>query len=169
VGTMRFLGSEAAETSLQAAILRMGRWRAVHLDCHGLVDPARSMGSALARAGDAENGGLLTALEVFRRRVPADLAVLSAWETGKGKVQRTDGIVGLTRALPFAGAPRVLCLLWKVDGHATQVLVARFYELRKDGLRGRGVPGTGERRDTGAGAGTLGAEPSSVGSPSCEP
>ena len=116
-------------------------WRAVHLACHGLVDPERPMRSALALAPDAEHDGMLTYSEVFRLSVPADLAVLSACETGKGKIVKGEGIVGLTRAFMYAGAPRVLCSLWKVDDEATQALMIRFYELwnPKEGKKGLGA------------------------------
>ncbi len=58
-----------------------------------------------------------------------------------GRVYRAEGIVGLTRAFMFAGAPRVLCSLWKVDDAATQVLMIKFYELwnPKDGTQGLGA------------------------------
>ena len=94
--------------------------------------------SALALTADEENDGFLTAHEIFRMSIPADLVVLSACETGKGRIYRTEGIVGLTRAFMFAGAPRVVCSLWKVDDEATQALMVRFYELwnPKDGSEG---------------------------------
>ena len=63
--------------------------------------------SSLALAPDPENDGFLTALEVVRMRVLADLVVLSACETAKGKVYKAEVIVGLTRAFTLAGAPRV--------------------------------------------------------------
>ncbi len=97
--------------------------------------------SALALTADEENDGFLTALEIFRMKIPADLVVMSACETGKGKIYKTEGIVGLTRAFMIAGAPRVLCSLWKVDDEATQALMIKFYELwnPKDGTKGLGA------------------------------
>ena len=83
--------------------------------------------SSLALAPDAEDDGFLTALEVLRMDLPCDLVVLSACETGRGKVVRGEGILGLTRAFMFAGAPRVICSLWKVDDEATRALMTRFY------------------------------------------
>jgi CHAT domain-containing protein len=87
------------------------------------------MRSALAITADSEDDGLLTALESFSMTIPADLVVMSACETGKGRIYQTEGILGLTRAFMFAGAPRVICSLWKVDDEATRALMIRFYEL----------------------------------------
>ena len=66
---------------------------------------------------------------MLRRQIPADLVVLSACETARGRVVQGEGIVGLTRAFMFAGVPRVLCSLWKVDDEATRALMMRFYEV----------------------------------------
>ncbi len=141
IGTTRMLGPEASESGLYEALRSQARWRALHLACHGLVDPEQPLLSALALTPDEHNDGFLSALEIYPLRVPADLVVLSACETGKGTIFKTEGIVGLTRAFMFAGAPRVLCSLWKVDDEATQALMIKFYELwnPSDATKGLGV------------------------------
>jgi tetratricopeptide (TPR) repeat protein len=132
VGTVVLLGKDATESGLRLALSKRPRWRAVHLACHGLVDPERPMLSSLALTPDAEDDGFLSAIEVFRTKIPADLAVLSACETGQGKVYEGEGIVGWTRAFMFAGAPRVLVSLWNVDDRATRMLMEKFYALWGD-------------------------------------
>jgi CHAT domain-containing protein len=138
LANVKLLGKHATEAGLRAALAQRARWHAVHLACHGLVDPAKPTLSSLALTADSHNDGFLTALEVFRMKIPADLVVLSACETGRGKVVRGEGIVGMTRAFMFAGAPRVIVSLWKVDDEATRALMVKFYELwnPKDGSKG---------------------------------
>ncbi|MFI5402071.1 MAG: CHAT domain-containing protein, partial [Planctomycetota bacterium] len=129
VGDVVLLGADATEAGLLGAVAKRPRWRAVHLACHGLVDPGRPLLSSLALSG----GDFLATIEVFRAKVPADLVVLSACETAKGKVYEAEGVVGFVRAFMFAGAPRVLVSLWKVDDEATRALMVKFYELWKGG------------------------------------
>jgi CHAT domain-containing protein len=129
VGDVVLLGAQATEAALLEAVARRPRWRAVHLACHGLFEAEQPQLSSLALSG----GDFLTVLDVFRAKVPADLVVLSACETAKGKVYRAEGVVGFVRAFMFAGAPRVIVSLWKVDDEATKALMARFYELWKGG------------------------------------
>jgi CHAT domain-containing protein len=111
----------------------------VHLACHGLVDVRVPANSALALTPGPDADGLLTIPEIFRLRIPADLVVLSACETAKGKVYKAEGVIGLTRAFMMAGTPRVLCSLWNVDDAATQALMVRFYELWNP-AEGEGLP-----------------------------
>ena len=132
---MTLLGAEATEAGLGKTLKARERWRAVHFACHGLVDPERPTLSSLALSASGQDDGFLTALEVLRTEIPADLVVLSACETATGKIVKGEGIVGLTRAFMYAGAPRVICSLWKVDDEATKTLMVKFYELwnPKDG------------------------------------
>jgi tetratricopeptide (TPR) repeat protein len=133
VGDCVLVRKEASETGLRAALPRRPRWRAVHLACHGLVDGRRPLLTSLALAADEENDGFLTALDVLQLRIPADLVVLSACETARGKIYATEGVVGLPPAFLHAGAPRVVVSLWKVDDEATRALMQRFYASWKSG------------------------------------
>ncbi len=129
IANHKLLGAEATEGKLRTMLAARPRWRSVHFACHGLVDAERPMFSSLALTPEESGDGYLTALEIFRMRVPADGVILSACETAKGKVYRSEGIVGLTQAFLFAGAPRVLCSLWKVDDEATNALMQAFYRM----------------------------------------
>jgi CHAT domain-containing protein len=128
IGDVVLLGDEATEEALRRTLATRPRWRAVHLACHGRPDEDRPTLSALELTPAGDDDGHLTALEVFRLPVPADLVVLSACETARGKVVRGEGVLGLTRAFMFAGAPRVIVSLWKVPDVATRELMTRFYE-----------------------------------------
>jgi CHAT domain-containing protein/tetratricopeptide (TPR) repeat protein len=133
VGDVVLLGADANEALLKETLAKSKRWRAVHFACHGLVNAEQPQLSSLALSPDADNDGFLTVLEVFQSRIPADLVVLSACETARGKVHRAEGIIGFTRAFMLAGAPRVIVSLWKVDDDATRALMVKFYELWKPG------------------------------------
>jgi len=129
IGGTVLLQKDATERGLRDAVAKRSRWRAVHFACHGLIDADRPSFSSLALTPQGADDGFLTVAEVFRSKIPADLVVLSACETARGKVVQGEGIMGLTRAFMFAGAPRIICSLWKVDDSATQALMTKFYEL----------------------------------------
>ncbi len=133
VGDVHLLGADASETEFRRVASSGKRWRAVHLACHGLIRTDQPQLSSLALTPSAKDDGFLTVLEVFRMKIAADLVVLSACETGKGRVYRAEGIVGFTRAFMMAGAPRVIVSLWKVDDAATKALMVKFYEVWKLG------------------------------------
>ena len=152
VGDVVFVGARATEPQLTKAITKEERWRAIHLACHGVVDPEQPLLSYLALTADDKSDGQLTALEIFSMHIPADLVVLSACDTGKGKIYKTEGIVGLTRAFMFAGAPRVICSLWKVDDDATHALMVKFYELWNPRPQPGGGEGVKKRKNLGVAA-----------------
>ncbi len=140
VGDLVLLGDRATEEGLLDAIAKEPRWRAIHLACHGLADARQPMHSALALAPHEGSDGLLTVVEIYGRRVPADLVVLSACESGRGRVYGTEGAIGFPSAFLLAGAKSVVASLWKVDDEATSTLMAKFYALwrPKDGSAGAG-------------------------------
>jgi tetratricopeptide (TPR) repeat protein len=99
--------------------------RLLHLSCHGEFDPDSPLSSAL-QLGEGET---LTALEALDRlRLRCDLVTLSACESGLSRVRRGDELIGLIRAFLYAGAPALLCTLWRVDERSTLILMERFYQ-----------------------------------------
>lgn len=79
---------------------------------------------------DAYDDGLLTAGEAqYVDCEQTELVTLSACETGLGEEQYHDGVYGLTRAFSIAGAKSVLTSRWKIADEASEVLMAKFYEL----------------------------------------
>jgi tetratricopeptide (TPR) repeat protein len=127
VGDVVRTGALATEAEFRKTIATRKRWRAVHFACHGLLDEAHPTLCALALTREGEDDGYLTALEIVNLSIPADLAVLSACRTSRGKVLAAEGLAGLTRAFMIAGSPRVLGSLWKVEDKATRHLMERFY------------------------------------------
>jgi CHAT domain-containing protein len=118
----------------------LSNYRIVHFATHGLLNnhhPELSgiVLSLLDRQGQPQNG-FLRMHEIYNLKLPAELVVLSAGQTGLGKEVRGEGLVGLVRAFMHAGAERVMASLWKVDDAATAELMKRFYRgMFSQGLR----------------------------------
>ncbi len=71
--------------------------------------------------------GLLRSHEIYNLKLGADLVVLSACQTALGKEVRGEGLIGMLRGFMYAGAPRLVVSLWKVDDLATAELMSHFY------------------------------------------
>ncbi len=69
----------------------------------------------------------MQAFEILGHEMPLDLVTLSACDTGRGKLLRGEGLLGLSRAFRLAGARTLLVSLWEVDDAATSELMDEFY------------------------------------------
>src|SRR5262245_25300877 len=118
----------------------LGNYRIVHFATHGLLNSEHPELSGLVLSLVDEQGkpqdGFLRMHEIFNLRLPAELVVLSACQTGLGKEIKGEGLVGLTRGFMYAGAARVVASLWEVNDIATAELMKRFYRrMLQDGMR----------------------------------
>ncbi len=110
----------------------------LHFSCHGHFNTDQALKSSIVLAPEQssttdvpdDNGRWnLSAEEIFRLSMPADLVTLSACETGVNEHKPGDELIGLTRSLIYAGAASVLVSLWAVYDLSAALLMERFYEL----------------------------------------
>jgi CHAT domain-containing protein/Tfp pilus assembly protein PilF len=110
----------------------LSQYRILHFATHGLLDNEHPELSGLVFSLVDQEGkpkdGFVDLQDIYNLTIRADLVVLSACETGLGKVVSGEGLVGLTRGFMYAGANRVVASLWKVDDVATSELMAEFYK-----------------------------------------
>lgn len=130
-----FLDVEATEHNVRALAEDC---RYVHFATHGWFHEERPLYSGIALAppqpGEPPDGDhLLQVYEMFSLRLRAELVVCSACETGLGKLQAGEGLVGMSRALFYAGAKCLLVSLWKVDDEATKDFMVCFYRALREG------------------------------------
>ncbi len=125
----------ATESTL---IKHIGKADVVHLACHAHFDPQWPNQSGLLLAPDKSHDGYLRAAEFFALSLNASLVTLSACETGLGGLSEGDDVVGLCRAILYAGSPSVLSTLWAVDDAATSDFMVAFYKTLRSG-RGKAV------------------------------
>jgi CHAT domain-containing protein/tetratricopeptide (TPR) repeat protein len=106
-------------------------YRALHIATHGVLDAMRPQfsGLVLSLVGNkGDDDGFLRTGEVFNLKLGAPLVMLSACETGLGKVKRGEGVIGLSRAFMYAGATTVGVSLWSVADKPTAELMTDFYQ-----------------------------------------
>lgn len=143
--TQAITGKQATKAAI---VQKMSRARIIHLATHGLLDEQHGLGSALAFAPDAKasqsnsptekgsrasdrasnsaTNGLLTAAEILNLPLNADLVVLSACDTGRGRITG-DGVIGLSRSFLAAGVSSLVVSLWAIPDAPTAALMTQFY------------------------------------------
>ncbi|HJZ82998.1 MAG TPA: CHAT domain-containing protein, partial [Pyrinomonadaceae bacterium] len=135
-----YVRAEAREDRVKT---EAGRASVLHFATHGTLNNASPMYSYLALAqGDANEDGLLEAWELAQMDLKADLAVLSACETARGRYGAGEGVIGLTWALFVAGVPSTVVSQWKVESASTRDLMLSFHRQLRTPSAGAKAPVT---------------------------
>ena len=122
-----YIGPEASEDRVKA---EAGQAGILHFATHGTLNNVSPMYSRLLLAqGGSNEDGLLEAWELMKMDLKADLAVLSACETARGKYGAGEGMIGLTWAMFVAGVPSTVVSQWKVESASTRDLMLSFHRL----------------------------------------
>lgn len=130
-----FTGHDASEHLIKSDILR--QYNYLHLATHGVVDEYRPELSRIFLNKDVTSeDGYLFAGEIYNLTLNADLVTLSACETGLGKISKGEGVIGLSRALVYAGARNIIVSFWSVADESTSALMKNFYARLLDNPKG---------------------------------
>jgi CHAT domain-containing protein/predicted negative regulator of RcsB-dependent stress response len=124
LNTQALMGNQATKASILPLLPKA---RIIHLATHGILDDIQGLKSAIALAPSGSDDGLLTASEILDLKLNAELVVLSACDTGRGKITG-DSVIGLSRSLISAGVPSVIVSLWSVPDAPTASLMTEFYK-----------------------------------------
>ena len=120
-----YVGAEAREDRVKN---EAGRASILHFTTHGTLNNAAPMYSYLTLAGGGPNDdGLLEAWELMQLDLKAELAVLSACETARGRIGAGEGMIGFSWAMFIAGVPSIVVSQWKVESAGTRDLMVNFH------------------------------------------
>jgi CHAT domain-containing protein len=101
----------------------------LHIATHAIVNDVNPMFSKLVFTKDLSSieDGFLNTYELYNMKLNAGMVVLSACNTGYGKLVRGEGIMSLARGFMYAGCPSLVMSLWSVDDQSTSLLMKKFY------------------------------------------
>lgn len=122
-----FTHTQADEKLVKAGSLK--NYDLLHFATHGVVDESNPELSRIFLRSDSEaEDGVLFAGEIYNLELNANLVTLSACQTGLGKIFKGEGVIGLSRALVYAGAKNIMVSFWSVADESTSILMKDFYQ-----------------------------------------
>ncbi len=133
--TMIRTGMDAKKQELLETDL--GRFRFIHFATHGFFpveSGIREPALVLSYDGKDQERMMLALSEIVQLRLHADMVVLSACNTGSGKVTRAEGVTSLGTAFLASGASSTTMSLWKVSDKSTAILMQEFYRNLLNGM-----------------------------------
>ena len=116
----------------------------LHLSTHASIGDGNLERSWIAFSDidiDSESDYKLYLKDLYALKLKAAMVVLSACETGSGKLERGEGVMSLARGFAYAGCKSVITTLWEVNNQSTSEIVKSFYtylgagEMKDQALR----------------------------------
>jgi len=132
--SLALLRSEATEEKIKSELIQ--NYNILHIASHGFINEKRPKRSGILFWGNdslSNEDAILHLGEIFNIKLNSDLVVLSACESGLGKLVSGEGIIGLTRGFIYAGTKNVIISLWQVADQSTSQLMIEFYKYLLNG------------------------------------
>ncbi len=116
-------------------ISNSGNFSILHLAMHTLIDDNNPLYSKLIFTSDSviNEDEYIHTYELFALDLNAQLAVLSACNTGTGQLRDGEGIMNLARGFAYAGVPSIVMTLWEVEDKSGAEIMTSFYHYLKKG------------------------------------
>ncbi|MDX8339903.1 CHAT domain-containing tetratricopeptide repeat protein [Draconibacterium sp. IB214405] len=135
VNTTVFKSDNATEQNFRE---ESGRFDILHLAMHAYINDSLPAYSRLAFSQNIDstaldNDGWLNTADIYNLKLNAKMTVLSACNTGIGKLQKGEGLMSLARGFLYAGCPSVVMSLWEVEDEAGTQIMTSFYKYLKGG------------------------------------
>lgn len=125
------LSTAATEHAFKEKAVNFG---VLHLATHGILNDDDPIFSSLILNKDETEDGILHTYELFNMQLSAEMAVLSACNSGVGTLKKGEGVMSIARGFAYAGVPNIVMSTWQVSDEATRILMEIFYKKLQEGL-----------------------------------
>ncbi len=109
-------------------------YEVIHIATHGMMNDEDPLFSSLVLVPEGDEDGILHTHELFNMQLNAELAVLSACNSGSGKLARGEGVISIARGFAYAGVPNIVMTKWQVSDFTTKIIMGNFYKNLKEGM-----------------------------------
>lgn len=128
-----FVGTMATESQFRQT---SGEYDILHLAMHTIINDSLPMFSRLAFFPvnhESHDDGWLNTADIYNLQLNARMTVLSACDTGTGKLRTGEGVMSLARGFLYAGSPTMVMTLWEVEDRSGTEIMKQFYRNLKSG------------------------------------